>query len=659
LEKELHKKVIESLNDIEGKVARQKALQFIRDKQEVLKDNSDLMHLKFTLKSLEKKNLFNWKKLIASSVNNLKANGCYVYFAQDGKKAFNYLKKIIPGNLVVKSKTNTGKEINLVKNLERMGFEVIETDLGDRIVQLDGSEPSHPLVPALHIPRSRIITLFDTEGKSSEDLTAREIVDLAREQIRSKILESEVGITGANALTADEGLICLIENEGNQRLITSLPKKHVVITGIDKIVENISEATLIAKVAALFGLGEKTAGYISFLKGPSRTGDLGFEIIEGMHGPEEVHVIILDNKRSDILESSYSEILFCISCGGCVNYCPVYEQVGGIFGSGGGGRGAVFIGLTRGLRDGYLAGLDLCTECGECVQSCPTSIDVPNLIIKMRKEAREKKLTIKHHDDIRNQIINEGNPFDKKDLRSQWFKKQKIHVDQDAKRLFYVGCMASYKIPDQAIHAMKLMNKLNISFNYLFNEEPCCGGILKRTGYVPEFENQKAKVRDILKQYSEIIVICPGCYSTFHSFYNDFFEIKGIRVKHLTEILPQYIQHFEHGKETLTYHDPCHLGRHGRVYDSPRQVLNKVGNLVEMRFNKERSYCCGAGGGCMSAFPEVTKQICKTRLSQAHETNANYLINTCPFCEYNFKETNSSRIKITSLQKYLSTKCLK
>lgn len=659
LEDELKKEVVEGLNDAVSRTARRQALDFIREKGEEIKQTENIRELKFSIKELKKRNLTEWKKLLARAVKQLKENGCQVFYAEDGKKVINYIKKIVDGDLIVKSKTNTGKEISLVKNLEQMGLEVVETDLGDRIVQLDGSNPSHPLVPALHIPRSRVLKLFAPNYETTENPSAEEIVTLARVNLRDKILNSDIGISGANAITAQEGLICLVENEGNQRLVTSIPRKHIVIVGIDKIVEDISEATRVAKTASIFGLGLKTAGYISFIKGPSTTGDLGFEIVKGMHGPKEVHVIILDNKRTNIIKSPYQEVLLCISCGGCVNYCPVYEQIGSKFGAGGGGRGALFHGLTRGLREGFQAAIDACTLCGACVQSCPTSIDVPNLIIRMRQEARSKKLRLAKHTQIKNQVLSEWNPFDKRSSKSDWIKKHKIQVNKSAKRLFFVGCMASYRIPEQAIYAMKLMNALDLDFNYLNDEEPCCAGILKRTGYEKDFSDYTKKVKEILKEFNEIIVICPGCYSTFNSFYGGFFESNLITVKHLVELLPGHLRKF--GKKTngvLTYHDPCHLGREGKIYDSPRQILKNIGTFREMGLNKEESYCCGAGGGCFSAFPDLTKQICKTRLNQALETEADFLINTCPFCEYNFQQSNTTRLKVTSLQRYLVDKCL-
>lgn len=627
--------------------ARINALSYIKNKH--LVSNIDSLKLQREYREIKEKNINNLENLILKAMKQLKENGCKVYLASNKEEALKILKPLLEGEIIVKSKLNTGKEIDLTENLEKWGYKVVETDLGDRIVQLAGSSSSHPLIPALHVPKKKINDLF----KVKENISTKDLVNIASKQLRELILQAKVGISGANAITAEEGYICLIENEGNQRLVTSLPKKHIVIAGIDKIVENGEEAIKVAKAASYFGLGVVSGNYVSFIMGPSRTGDIGFEIIEGMHGPSEVHVILLDNKRKFILNSEFKEILYCVNCGGCVNYCPIYEAIGESFGSGGGAKRLLFNGFTKGLKYAFNSGLNFCTECGSCVINCPGKINTPELIIKMRNEAKKQDIIVPKHEQIVKSINENNNPFMETNPRGNWLNND-IIINKDSKTLLYIGCMSSYRVQEQAINATKLLNDLNIDFDYLGEEEICCSGFLKRIGFIDEFNENRLKLEEKLKNYDEIILICPGCYSTFREYYADFFEKNNIQLKHLVEILDQINLNITKKNISTTYHDPCHLGRILGIFEPPRKILKEISNYKEMTFSKEKSNCCGAGGGCLSAFPELAEKIASSRIQEANKTNCEYLITACPFCEYNLKKGNKTNIKIVSIQKFLN-----
>ncbi|MHA1385813.1 MAG: LUD domain-containing protein [Candidatus Helarchaeota archaeon] len=584
-------------------------------------------------------------------MKQLENNGCHVYLALNKEEALKILKSLLEGKIIVKTKTNTGKEINLTQNLENWGYEVVETDLGDRIVQLAKSKSTHPLIPGLHISKNKIIKLFNAD----KNISTKDLANIAGSQIRKKILDAKVGITGANAITAEEGFICLVENEGNQRLVTSIPKKHIVIAGIDKIVENAEQAIMVAKAAAYFGLGILSGNYVSFIMGPSRTADIAFEIVEGMHGPSEVHVILLDNHRREIANNKegFHELLFCVNCGGCLNYCPVYKSVGEIFGNAGGGRHLLFNSFTNDITYAFDFGMNFCTMCGSCVIKCPGEINVPDLMLKLRKKAQEKHLAIPKHKEIAKNIKENFNPFIESRPRDHWLKNLKIDIIKDSSTLLYIGCMSSYRTIDQATNAVKILNKLKIKFDYLGENEPCCSGILKRIGLVDEFNEMRTKLQNKLNKYDEIITICPGCYSTFREFYKDFFDKYNIKLKHIVELIDINKLNINKTKIITTYHDPCHLGRRFGIYNPPRNILNKISTYKEMKFSKDFSNCCGAGGGCMSSFPELAENIASSRIEEVMELNCEYIITTCPFCEYNLRKGNKTKIKVESIQKFL------
>jgi len=641
---------MESFQKKDENQARINALTYIQNKH--LNSNIDSKELQEIFRGIKEKCILNLEFLVKKAKKQLENNGCKVYLTSNKEEALEIIKPLLEGKIIVKTKSNTAKEVELTQNLKKWGYEVIETDLGDRIVQLAESKSTHPLIPSLHIPKKKIIKLFN----ANDEISNKDLANIAGKELKEKIMQAKVGITGANAITAEEGFICLVENEGNQRLVTSIPKKHIVIAGIDKIVENGEQAIKIAKAAAYFGLGVISANYISFIMGPSRTGDIAFEIIEGMHGPSEVHVILLDNKRSEIIKrgKDFKEILYCVNCGGCVNYCPVYEAVGGIFGNAGGGRKIIFDGLIKDLEYAFDSGMSLCTECGNCIIRCPGEIDIPALIIKMREIAHKQNLNLPNHEEIANSIIKNKNPFNKTRARTNWLSGEELKIDKTSKNLFFIGCMSSFRTENQALYAAKILNDLDIKFDYLGDDEICCSGFLKRIGFKEEFNEMKQKLENKIKQYNQIITICPGCYSTFRDFYGDFFEKNNIKLNHIVDLIELEKLNYYKRNAATTYHDPCHLGREFGIFEPPRRILKAISNYKEMIFSKENSNCCGAGGGCLSAFPELSEKIASARIDEANKINCEYLITTCPFCEYNLKNANKTAITVVSIQEFLN-----
>ncbi len=655
---ELRQRIAEALSDSEVTQARNNALRVIQNKRATSPIDSE--KLKMDFKEVKQRCIAKLNELLPKAVAQLRANGCEVYVVKSEKDLIPELLKILEGSpgdkLVVKSKINTGKEVHLVENLEKHGYEVVETDLGDRIVQLLDSKASHPLLPALQVPKQRVAKLFGL-NEPGRDYTTKEIVDAASKSLRQIITRARAGISGANAITAEEGLVCMVENEGNQRLITSIPKIHIVITGIDKIVETAVDAVKVVRAAAYFGLGAVSANYISFIMGPSRTGDIAFEVTEGMHGPEHVHVFLLDNGRQEILASPFKELLSCVSCGGCVNYCPIYQAVGGFYGDGGGARRIIFTGLTDSLEHAYLSGANCCTECGACKQNCPAEIDIPSLMPQFRQRETEAGFVVDNHAKIAENITQFNNPFGESASKEQWIPEAGgIKQTPGAKNLLFIGCMASYRVPQQALATTRLLEFLDIPFQYLDKEEPCCGGVLRRVGFEKEFSANRIKVEKMLGTFKELWVLCPGCYSTFVEFYGDFLAKKGIKVRHTVEILAEHVDKLPKGTELVTFHDSCHLARTHAIVDQPRAVIQRVSMLKEMPKHGTTTQCCGAGAGCMSAFSDLAKNVARYRIQDALATGAQQLLTTCPFCEYNLANAADKKINVTSLQAYLTSK---
>ena len=327
--------------------------------------------------------------LIKTAMRNIEKNGSKAYFARDAEEARKIISDIIGSDkVVIKAKSMATEEIKLNEYLRKLGKEVWETDLGMFLIQVLEEEPSHPVAPAIHITRKEIAKGLRKIGiKISETSSAEEIAWSVREFLRKKIFSADVGISGANALAADTGSIVLVENESNIRLVTSIPKKHIALVPIDKIVPTLEDAIKVAIVQATYdGLYPPT--YINIITGPSSTADIEHVRVYGAQGPRELHIILLDNGRLRASRDPvFSQMLRCVRCGRCLFECPVYETIGPGYGYEGfnGPMGVVWL-YILGHRDaaGYLS--MLCAQAGNCGMACPVKIDLPKLILEIKKE---------------------------------------------------------------------------------------------------------------------------------------------------------------------------------------------------------------------------------------------------------------------------------
>ena len=314
----------------------------------------------------------------------VRAAGGQMHWAADGGEACRIIGDLARRRgvrRVVKSKSSTTDEIELNPSLEREGIEVTETDLGEFIVQLGGEAPIHFVAPAIHRSRSEIGALFAATIGSAPTDVPEALTRSARTHLRERFLRAEMGISGVNFGVAETGTLVVFENEGNARMVTTLPRIHVALMGIEKVVPNLAALAVMLRVLPLSATGGRMAEYVSMITGPRRQGEAD--------GPDELHVVVLDNGRSRILaDPEVRESLQCIRCGACLNVCPVYERAGGhAYGSiYSGPIGAVLTPLYQGLeRAGTLPFAS--SLCGYCAEVCPVKIDLPRLLLVMRRRA--------------------------------------------------------------------------------------------------------------------------------------------------------------------------------------------------------------------------------------------------------------------------------
>ncbi|MBM3944706.1 MAG: iron-sulfur cluster-binding protein, partial [SAR202 cluster bacterium] len=328
-------------------------------------------------------NLDYYLELIEENVTRA---GGKVFFADDAAAANKYvvdLAKARGVKTVIKSKSMVSEEMGLNHHFENAGIESVETDLGEYIIQLAGETPFHIVAPAIHKSRQDVSELFHEKlgAARSEDIT--ELGREARRQLRQKFIQADMGITGANFIVAETGTVVLVTNEGNGRMSTSMPKLHVAITGMEKVVPSMDDLGTFLRLLIRSGTGQRLTSYVTAVTGPRRAGEVA--------GPEEFHLVIVDNGRSKLLANpELRESLNCIRCGACLNACPVYRKVGGhaygwVYP---GPIGAIVSPVLTGIGDAknlpYASSL-----CGACREACPVRINIPRMLLVLRRELTE------------------------------------------------------------------------------------------------------------------------------------------------------------------------------------------------------------------------------------------------------------------------------
>lgn len=365
--------------------------------------------------NIRKDSIKNNKKLIEEVKNSFRQNDIEYYFADDGDEAVSIMLKLIDEyydgdeeKLLVKSKSNTMGEIDGRHRLEENGVKVVETDLGDRLLQLKKTDnrPSHNTAPAAHLSIDEIVEIVNSGLGLDLKPVHQDILEACRADVLQYIDRARVGITGANAIAAEDGAFAIVHNEYNVAYASSRPL-HIVLAGIDKLVSTVEECVSICKLEAVYGTGTNISSYINVIAGPSKTADIEKKLLKPMYGAERVVIIFLDNGRSD----SVDECLWCINCGNCVVSCPVYNSVGNDFGFNYylGGRGIAMSRFLNKDEEKDDKKLYMCTLCGMCTLNCPVLTPTNRVIEKLRSGTEYHMEPHRHIDE---NIKSNGSPYD-------------------------------------------------------------------------------------------------------------------------------------------------------------------------------------------------------------------------------------------------------
>jgi len=393
--------------------AMNKSFGILEERRAKILDNDRTILLKEHVKEIRKYSIKNMYQLLDKAVKKLQKNGLEVVLAEKSEDALETIYSIVKDeSIVAKSKSNTAGEIGLSEFLEDNNVQVVETDLGDRILQLHpNSKPSHPIGPASHLRMEDIANIISNEFNMEIKPDPRAILNIIKDDVILKLSKCNIGITGANSVAADDGSILIVHNEGNISLVSMLDT-HIIIVGIDKLVETIEDAVSVVKLETIFATGKTVPAYMNVISSPSKTADIEQIILNNMYGARRVVVVLLDNGRSQAIKEG-NECLLCIGCGSCIVNCPIYNAIGTDFGYKRhlGGRGVVLSSFIEGKESCFDSGLFTCTLCGLCTVECPVGVRTSHLIKNLRNDSIKLDLFRDEHEIIKENIKKYGTPF--------------------------------------------------------------------------------------------------------------------------------------------------------------------------------------------------------------------------------------------------------
>jgi L-lactate dehydrogenase complex protein LldF len=362
--------------------------RFIHLRREAFTDLPDREALRDRARQIKEATLQKLDVHLAQLADNVEKTGGQVHWAASGEEAREIILRIAREKnvkMAVKSKSMATEEIELNQALERAGITPIETDLGEYIIQLAREKPSHIIVPAIHKTKDQIATLFTKELRREVAADPEIMTRLARQELREKFLKADMGITGANFAIAETGTIVLVTNEGNGRMVTSLPRIHVALMAVEKVIPSMTDLMVFLALLARSATGQKLTSYTTLIRGPRASGEL--------EGPRELHLILLDNGRIRQIGGPLREALYCLRCGACLNACPVYRQIGGhAYGhTYPGPMGILFTAMING--DGAVKDLAHASSlCGACEDVCPVKIRIPQMLVELRERLNRGKI---------------------------------------------------------------------------------------------------------------------------------------------------------------------------------------------------------------------------------------------------------------------------
>ncbi|HEY8635170.1 MAG TPA: LUD domain-containing protein [Candidatus Dormibacteraeota bacterium] len=653
------RRVDKALNDTNLQRALTSGLTGIRGRRNLAFENFDFAKGQAELKRRRQANLERLPELAEQFKERLEAAGGVVHYAKDAAEARDIIGKICrkaagesnssSRMVVTKVKSMAGEEIELNPYLEGLGMEVVETDLGERMVQLTKTHPSHLIAPAIHLTKEDAAAVFGTEP------TIEAIQKHARESLRQKFIEAGVGISGANMAIAETGTVVLVTNEGNADLTTVLPPVHIALFGIDKLVATLDDAVAVLRMLPRSGTGQVMTSYVNWITGPSRSADIEQSLTIGVHGPREMHCVIIDNGRTEMLEDPiFRDALTCIRCGACSNACPTFMAVGGhqfgyIYN---GPIGLVLTPFHHGIDKADLPNT-LCTQCNACQEICPVDIPLPRQILEHRRHGRKslrKKalLGVWKHEDLADQVLRAGAAFtglvpaQPRLARVPFRDLAASSPEGDGHRplTIFASCMVDRMLPQAATALRQIADIAGYTVEFPKGQW-CCGLIAANAGDFSGGADLHDKLAKSLGN-SKGPVVTPSA-SCFGAFTIDAPEWGAAAdeplrsrfrdsVRFVLELLaqqPELVGRAGKGQK-VAYHDSCQSLRQLGLKSEPRRLLELAGyEVVDI---PDIANCCGFGGTFSVEWPEVAARLAKWKLDAIAETGCTVVASDNPGC---------------------------
>lgn len=601
--------------------------------------------------------------------------GSRVYEARTPEEALSLIDKILrekKAKNIVKSKSMVSEEIGLNPFLEKKGYRVVETDLGEWIIQMAGERPSHITAPALHKTKEEIARLLTKHMGSEVPPEPEKMVRIAREQLRKEFIQADAGISGANLAVAESGTLVIVSNEGNARLVTSLPPVHIAVVTAEKFVETLEQATSLVKALVLASSGHKLTAYVSFITGTSRTTDIEKQLVTGVHGPEELHIIILDNGRLEASKDrDLDKILTCLKCGGCMLVCPVFQSLGGhVFGGPvyPGGVGLLLTALTHSVKKSA-EGWDFCSDCKKCEAFCPVSLPTGEILLKLKakkgpnwwERIASTILKEKSFSDPSIQILSLlQKPWQKdgilENLPFSWAKGKSLPAldpkksslppegkGKGKKVYFFEGCLAALFFPGIRMAVYKSLSRLGYGV-VSPKDRVCCGAPSLHLGHLKDAKKMAEKnlASFSLENPDFILTVCPTGNAMLKKTYPRLApgsEKWGKKIVDFTEFLVKK-GHLPpdppaSALKDIFYHHPCHYVNDLGLREEPLQVLRSIG--LHPVVEEEPPACCGFGGIFSFKNPDLAAHMWGKKEKKIKETGLTSIATDCPGCIFQFK----------------------
>ena len=692
-----HGRVRAATGDASLATALGRALPEFKRRRERSLEDRDFAALRRTVRDLKTDAIARLPELIEQFTAAAEAVGAVVHVAPTPADACRIITGIATERgvkLVVKGKSMVSEEIRLNDALEAAGMSVVETDLGEWIMQLAHEHPSHLIAPAVHKTREQVAELISREIGEELPADIPTLVAVARRRLRQAFIDADIGISGANIAVADTSTLIIVENEGNQRLVTTLPPVHIALLGVEKIVPTLEDATAILQLLPRSGTGQKITSYVSYITGPSRTADIELTLATGVHGPKELHIVLLDNGRLAARDDAdLRPTLHCIRCGACSNVCPPYQIVGGhVFGHiYTGPIGLVMTAIHHGLE--YAAGpQSLCVSCNACELVCPAEIPIPRMILDVRARATEayglpaiKEMALARWSDPRrgahwaglasrmaNLVADDDGvirklPFqaeltDGRTLTAPVRRPLRERVRRDGmptagllpssqarglRVAFFPGCLTDRLLPDMGEAVLRVLHACGCEVSFPVDQH-CCGLVALNVGDRAHGRQMAEQTIHMLEglEVDYVVTNSTSCLAAIVQDYQHLFrddeawraraETVAIKLMDFTTFVanvarPAAADFIRGNSHVVTCHDACQSANALGLGAGMRTLLVDTLGL-DVREMQDSSVCCGFGGSFSVDYPGVSTAILRKKLDNAQATNAPLIVSDNPGC---------------------------